>query len=72
MTYNEQAHFAYERNRYKVKNARYYLTKYRRLRKLSKTGIPLDMQKTGGEVVTKTENGRATNRAVLIGGSWWD
>lgn len=72
MSYNEQEHFRIERNRYRVKNSRYYITKYRRLRKLSKSGVPVDLSETGGEVVTKTEEARATKRAVLIGRGWWD
>lgn len=75
--YNEREHFFVERNRYKM--SRYHLTKYRRLRKLRKgSGIPIyllfrgDPKIDAGEAVTKTQDTKAINRAVLIGRDWWD
>jgi hypothetical protein len=72
MTYDFETHLAIERNRYRLKNARYLLRKYRRLRKLRGSGIPVDLPLTGGEAVTKLEEGKATNRAVVIGDAWRD
>jgi hypothetical protein len=73
-TYNEFIHLQLERWGGKAGRPRnrYRIRQYRRLRKLKKSGIPIDLPMNGGEVVTKTEEGKATSRAVLIGDAWRD
>ena len=67
--HNEHIHLQLERWGGKARRPRrrYMIQKYRRLRKLRKSGIPIDLPSTGGEVVTKMRNGEATSIATDIG-----
>lgn len=66
--YNEDQHVQIERLWSRRRLSRYYVGRFRKLRKLAKAGIkgtkPIPLPIVGGEIVTEWYHGKAVGREV--------